>query len=52
MRIAFHTSQYGRSIEINNNFRRKKLHRMTRGSNFFVDRAPSLIWKRKIVPVS
>ena len=34
MTAVFHAWPYGRFIEIQNNFRRKKLHRMNQGSNF------------------
>ena len=34
MTIVFHSWSYGRFIEIQSNFRRKKLHRTNQGSNF------------------
>ena len=37
MPTVFYTWPYGRFIEIQNNLRRKKLHRTNQGSNFLVD---------------
>ena len=37
MTTVFHTWPYGRFIEIQSNFRRKKLRRMNQGSNFLGD---------------